>query len=297
MGSIIDKFLFLVIFCTIAYTLWRFMGFGESEKAEPEATSPKQDLAPVVSEKEQQPVNPVFSDQPEIAASPLVVRHLTDKATLLIRPRGRKKVVTAHLMVWSGAKRKRINDSMYDLGAIPGVEAGEDVIEEFIGIAKSRLEELATAGRRMRKAAKAVEVAVEQTVVAAEQAAEPAPAETPVAEVVTQAVEQEVVVDETPPGKTKLLKFPALYKGVITEIGMMPQSKDGREFDTFGVRFRTLDGIEDAVFGANLRVALRKAGASVGDNVEIVRLGRKTIDPNKAPMNLYSIAKLLDASA
>ena len=56
-------------------------------------------------------------------------------------------------------------------------------------------------------------------------------------------------------------------------------------------------GIEDAVFGANLRGALRDVEASIGDSVEILKIGRKTIDPTKAPMNLFKVAKLAAASA
>lgn len=292
MGSMIDKFLFLAIFCTIAYTLWKFMGLGESAKPEAPEPSTRVQAPPPAVEQQKQTVDPAFEDRPEVTASPLVVRHLTDKATLLIRHRTRKNVVTAHLMIWSGAKRKRINDSFYDLGAIPGVEAGEDVIEEFVGLAKTRLDELAAAGRRTRKSAKVVGEVEVQPDVATECIGDTASHAPPVCDAATQAVEPDVVVDETPPGTTKLLKFPSLYRGVITEIGMMPQSKDGREFETFGVRFRTPGGIEDAVYGANLRVALRKANAGVGDSVEIVRLGRRTVDPNKAPMNLFSVAKL-----
>lgn len=57
-----------------------------------------------------------------------------------------------------------------------------------------------------------------------------------------------------------------------------------------------LEGIEDAVFGANLRGALREANATIGDSVEILKIGRKTIDSKKAPMNLFKVAKLAAAS-
>lgn len=295
MGSFTDKLLFLTIFVTIATVLWKFYGFDHKSKSDEDRSVPMPATESVVQPQIDVPVVAV-EDRPEIVPSPLVVRHLTDKATLLIRHRARKNVVTAHLMIWSGAKRKRINDSLYDLGAIPNAEAGEDVIAEFVGIAKTRLEELAAAGRRTRKAAKADAVEVTQQV-AVEKVAESAPVETPAIETAATAVEPQMEVDETPPGTTKLLKFPSLYRGVITEIGMMTQSKDGREFQTFGVRFRTKEGMEDAVFGAHLRVALRKAEAGLGDMVEIVKTGRKTVDPSKAPMNLFSVAKVQELHA
>ncbi len=101
-----------------------------------------------------------------------------------------------------------------------------------------------------------------------------------------------VVVEDTPPESIKLKRFPSVYRGIIKEIGMMTQNKDGREFETFGVRFKTQEGVVDAVFGVNLREALRDAKADVGDQVEILKIGRKTITKGKAPMNLFKIAKL-----
>lgn len=296
MGNIIDKLLFLVIFVTIVTTLWKFFGFDHKVESEVPVVKPAAAPEPIAAM--QQTEGPVVEDRPEYQASPLVVRHLADKATLLVRPRTRKQACTGTLMIWSGAKRKRVQDSIYDLGMIEGLEPTEKVVEEFMCLAQARLNELAAAGRRKRKAvvaeAQAVEQAVEQAVPETATAAveESTPVEAPASIAVQQAVEPEVSVDDTPPETIKLKKFPSLYRGVITEIGMMKQNKGDREFDTFGVRIRTQEGIVDAVFGANLRVALRQANAGVGDSVEILKVGRKTIDPNKAPMNLFTIAKL-----
>src|SRR5574337_1322308 len=104
-----------------------------------------------------------------------------------------------------------------------------------------------------------------------------------------------VVVEESPPESIKLKRFPSVYRGVITEVGMMMQSKDSREFETFGVRYRTQEGIVEAVFGANLRTALQEANAAVGDEVEILKIGRKTIEKGKAPMNLFNQAASMRA--
>ncbi len=293
MGNIVDKLLFLAIFVTVATVLWKFFGFDHKVESGTPAVAPAAAPEPIAASQQEE--DPVVLDRPEYQASPLLVRHLADKATLLVRPRTRKQACTGTLMIWSGAKRKRIQDSIYDLGMIEGLDPTDEVVEEFMRLAQVRLEELATAGRRKRKAAVAeVQVAVEQAVpqeVAAAIVESPS-VETAVSIAVQQPVAPEVSVDDTPPETIKMKKFPSLYRGVITEIGMMTQTKDDREFETFGVRIRTHEGIVDAVFGANLRTALRQADAGVGDAVEILKVGRKTIDPKKAPMNLFTVAKL-----
>lgn len=286
--QIIDKLLFLAIFVVIASVLWSFFGFDIKKESVETAPSKVPDPAQEAEKKEASPAIQV--DWPEYEASPLIVRHLTDKATLLIRSRARKQSCTGHLLVWSGAKRKRIQDSLYDLGMIEGDKPTEPVIEEFLRLAKVQIGELAKAGQRKRKAVKS-----EQEVVVAA-AVEEEVVSVPVVAAANEAIQQPVApmvsVEDAPPEAIKMRKFPSLYRGIITEIGMMKQSKDGREFETFGVRYRTPEGIEDAVFGANLRIALRKAEARVGDSVEILKVGRKTIEPGKAPMNLFTVAKL-----
>jgi hypothetical protein len=37
---------------------------------------------------------------------------------------------------------------------------------------------------------------------------------------------------------------------------------------------------------------MESAKVSVGDYVEILKIGRKTVEKGKAPMNLYQIAKI-----
>ena len=220
-------------------------------------------------------------ERQEISPTPLIVRHLSDKATLLVRYRARKKASTAHLIVWSGAKRKGISDSYYDLGLAQDREPDDEVIDEFIALAKERINELAQQGKRKRKATSAATAEPQVVVVEAVLQDEP---------VVPAPVVHDV--EDTPPESIRLRKFPSVYRGIITEVGMMQQSKNGNEFTTFGVRYRTPEGIEDAVFGANLRVALKEARADIGDAVEILKIGRKTVDPQKAPMNLFKVAKL-----
>ncbi|WP_126448175.1 hypothetical protein [Sulfuricystis multivorans] len=299
-AHIIDKLLFLVILVTAARVLWRFYSYRNVERderdtckvvapeAQPEAIQQQMDAALVSSEREQ------------VTASPLFVRHLSNTATLMVRYRHRKQACTAHLIVWSGSKRKGYSDSYFDLGLIEGQELTDQVIEQALALAQQQLANLAEKGKRKRRESKRQkqEAAAVADMAVAEAQADVAAVTAPV--VVEQnpvVVEQKseavpVIVDDTPPESIKLKKFPSVYRGIIKEIGMMTQNKDGREFETFGVRLETQEGIVDAVFGVNLREALRDAKVGVGDRVEILKIGRKTITKGKAPMNLFKIAKL-----
>lgn len=294
-AHIIDKLLFLVIIVAAARVLWRFYPYRQvvveedsrevvAPEAQPEAVQQQMDAAPVSSEREQ------------VTASPLFVRHLTDMATLMVRYRHRKQACTAHLIVWSGSKRKGYSDSYFDLGLIEGQELTEQVIEQALALAKQQLVDLAEKGKRKRRESKKQkqEAAAVAEVAVAEVAEAPADVAVVAAPVVVEqkAEVTPVIVEDTPPESIKLKRFPSVYRGIIKEIGMMTQNKDGREFETFGVRFETQEGIVDAVFGVNLREALRDAKADVGDQVEILKIGRKTITKGKAPMNLFKIAKL-----
>ena len=219
-----------------------------------------------------QELDPVFS-MPEVTATPLVVKQLDQgRATLILRYRARKQACTAHLIVWSGAKRRRIQDSYYDLGVIAGDQVDEKVIDQFLSLAKDKLVELQTAGRKKRQ--QKAETVVLPTELAVEQ-----PAAVP---------DTNSVLD----GSVKLKKFPSVLRGIILEAGMMKASRNGATFETFGVKFKTPDGVEDVVFGRNLRLALKEAMAGVGDHVEILKIGRKTVEKGKAPMNLFQVTKL-----
>ena len=281
----------ILIFSVVIATAWYFFypyRAPREERASESNTDPLSDAQPVAVQQQIE-LAPALTEREEIVASPLIVRHLTDKATLLVRHRATKQACTAHLIIWSGAKRTRISDSYYDLGVIKDVAPTGEIVEQFMAIAKERLVELAQAGKRKRKAAKETR----QEVVEATEAVESAPVETPAAQP-EQVVgfPPPVDVEDTPPESIKLKRFPSVYRGIITEVGMMKQSKGDREFDTFGVRYTTQEGVVEAVFGANLRTALREAKADVGDEVEILKIGRKTIEKGKAPMNLFKVAKL-----
>ncbi len=295
MNHLIDKLLFLVFFVVIATTLYFFYPYRtpREKKASVSGMDTLADAQPVAVQQQIE-LEPAYAEREEIVASPLIVRHLTDKATLLVRHRATKQACTAHLIIWSGAKRKSISDSYYDLGVIKDVAPTDETVEQFMALANERLVELAQAGKRKRKTAKEAK----QEVVEATEAVESAPVENPAAQ-----PEQVVVVpptvdmEDTPPESIKLKRFPSVYRGVITEVGVMKQNKGDREFDTFGVRYTTQEGVVEAVFGANLRTALREAKADVGDHVEILKIGRKTIEKGKAPMNLFKVAKLAQPTA
>ncbi len=306
-AHIIDKLLFLVIIVAAARVLWRFYPYRQVVVEEDfrEVVAPEVQTQPEVVQQ-QMDAAPVSSEREQVTASPLFVRHLNDMATLMVRYRHRKQACTAHLIVWSGSKRKGYSDSYFDLGLIEGQELTEQVIEQSLALAKQQLVDLAEKGKRKRReskkqkqeAAAVAEVVVAEAAVSEVVVAEVAEAPADVAIVAaTEVVEQKaevppLVVEDTPPESIKLRKFPSVYRSIIKEIGMMTQNKDGREFETFGVRFETQEGIVDAVFGVNLREALRDAKADVGDQVEILKIGRKTITKGKAPMNLFKIAKL-----
>lgn len=296
-AHIIDKLLFLVIIVAAARVLWRFYPYRQVvvEEDSREVVAPEVQTQPEVVQQ-QMDAAPVSSEREQVTASPLFVRHLTDMATLMVRYRHRKQACTAHLIVWSGSKRKGYSDSYFDLGLIEGQELTEQVIEQALALAKQQLVDLAEKGKRKRRESKKQkqEAAAIAEVAVAEVAEAPADVAVVAAPVVVEqkAEVTPVVMEDTPPESIKLKKFPSVYRGIIKEIGMMTQNKDGREFETFGVRFETQEGIVDAVFGVNLREALRDAKADVGDQVEILKIGRKTITKGKAPMNLFKIAKL-----
>ena len=301
MYAIIDKLLFMGILTVIAVFLWHIVPFDYKEgsnEAKPEAAPVAKvvqpEVAPVTTV--QQHIDPAVEGRLEVTASPLFVRQVGNKATLIVRHRARKQACTGLLLIWSGAKRKRISDSFYDLGIVQAEEVTEAVVEEFMAMSVTRLDELATAGRKKRKTEAAEEVAVQQQEVVAA-VAETTSVETAPAASVEDTVQDPVAVDDSPRESVKLRKFPDLFRGIIKEVGMMRQNKNGREFDTFGVVIETQEGIVEAVFGAHLRTALREANASVGDPVEILKIGRKTIEKGRAPMNLFQVAKLQQKAA
>jgi hypothetical protein len=222
---------------------------------------------------------PIWRD---VTPSPLVVRELDKgKATLMVRHRPGKGC-TAHMIVWSSRKNVRIEDSHYDLGIIEGESIGDAIMESFISAAQAKMSELVEKGRKRKRASRKVEEAPAEPVPAVDAAPTPEPEPTTVVE---DSLEPESAI--------KVLRFPSVYRGEVLEIGMLPKPTLDGVINKFGVRYRTPEGVEDVVWGSNLRAAFREAGAAVGDLVEILKIGRKTVEEGKAPMNLYKVAKLI----
>lgn len=249
--------------------------------------------------------------EPEYIPAPMVVRDVQDgKGTVIIRYRYRTKVVTAHLIVWAGKKRRnklvRYQDSYYDLGFFDAHDVTDEIVAKVLAEALTKLAELTP---RRKGAGAKKEQAVSETVVAvvpeqvagvasaiAEQSAVLLPA-VAVAAVATAAAAVVVEDDGEHEPAIKMKKVPSVFRGVILDSGMMKRPLQDRIIESFGILYRTPEGIEDAVWGVDLRRALESAKATVGDCVEILKVGRKIIEKGKAPMNLYQIAKIGTAQA
>ena len=247
------------------------------------------------------PVPPPAPQEPQsiyrdIEPEPLVVRHLNaGRATLMVRHRARMRACTAHLVIWSGKKKRRIQDSYYDLGIIQANGIGHDIVEQFLGIAQEKIGSLTATGtqRQRRRRKIAAESAPEASLEAEAQASRSADAGQPAA-----AANDTVAVEENqkPDPAIRLKRFPPVYRGVVLEMGMMPRALSGGEKTCYGVRYRTAEGVVDVVWGTDLRTAFRDAKAGLGDEVEILKIGRKTVEEGKAPMNLYKVAKIQRAA-
>ena len=161
--------LFLVI--VVVTAIWKgFCKFAEGfldtsffqPKAAVNPVAEVSPVAPVVSPPVAAAVEPVEVEpvevesvevEPEIVASPLVVKQLNQgRASLILRYRARKQACTAMLIIWSGAKRRRVQDSYYDLGIIARNRVDDWVVDQFMGLAQTKLVELQTNARKSRKA-------------------------------------------------------------------------------------------------------------------------------------------------
>lgn len=277
----------------VAVLVYKVSYFATQRYGSKKAASPVAVAAPIAS-------------APEYVPQSLVVRDIEDgKGTVIMRYRNRKHVVTAHLIVWAGeSKRKkkfRHEDSYYDLGFFDAKEVTFEIIAKATSEARYKLAELARP-RPRRAAAQAAEVVaevVQQVATVQAEVATPAPverssgAQTVVEQTVVSAAAAVEVEDngEHQPA-IKLKKTPAVFRGVILESGPMRRALQDKVITSFGVKYRTPEGIEDAVWGVDLQRAMASANVTVGDTVEILKIGRKTIEKGKAPMNLYQIAKI-----
>lgn len=254
-----------LIYALGAY-LYNALLFNAPQKTESvEEASPEElacDLVPVVEQ----------STEPEFHVEPLIVKHLDEgRSTVLIRRRERRGVVTGQLLVWSGAKRKKVQDSLYDLGVIKAAQATEEVIERFVADAMNKLYDLKTAGRKRKQVQRTVDA--EESVVVSE----------------VQAEEQVIQAEEP---KKPTTAFPDVYRGVITAMGFSPREIGERTIEAFGITYLTDSGDKLELTGSHLRHALKEADAGEGDKVEIVKVGKKTMGKGMAPMQLFQVSKI-----
>ena len=262
----------------------RFLPFSWNKKEDVEAKTPATEADP---EKEK-------AETVDLEHTPdqLVVKHLNHgMATLMLRERSRHRKCTSHLIVWAGKKKKGrkvlVEDSHYDLGYVDGSKLTDEIVASFLVIAEKKLGELVVEGMKKQRRKKAAPVAdARATEVPAVELEASAP---PIA------IEQSAITVEEnePPGPAiKMKRYPSVFRGKVLEMGRMPKTGRDGDFMCYGVRYRTPEGIEDVVWGVNLRTAFHDARAGVNDEVEILKIGRKTVEEGKAPMNMYKVTKL-----
>lgn len=246
--------------------------------------------AEVVAKEVSEAAAEVIADASPVREAKFVAREIeAGLGTLLVRERSKARMVSGQLIVWSSEKKKRgkvkrIQDGFYDLGLIPAEHIDESIVDEFLTLAINQMRELAGKPPIVRPAA-----AVATGKAKGEQPAADAIA---TAEVDAQSSAVSIEDNEKPDAAIKLKKFPSVFRGKILEVGHMPRAIRDEEIMSFGVKYRTPEGVEDIVWGVNLKTALHTAKATVGDEVEILKIGRKTVEKGKAPMNLYKITKL-----
>ena len=292
--GLIAEALFLLGLVTVFAILMKGLPFSRDASKpapQPDPDTPPSPEAAVAAQAK--PNLPAREDEP----SAFRVVHLRDgMATVLVRERVRLGKTTGHLIVWAGKKRKGrrvlVEDSHYDLGYVDGCDLTEKVLAGFVEAANHRLSELVRNGMKKQRGKQS---AVPAETPQAEPSVEPVAAEAvaPVAEV-APAVEPTVAIEENehPDPAIKLKRYPSVFRGQVLEMGMLPKAGKDGEFNCYGVRYRTPEGVEDVVWGVNLRNAFHDAGAGVGDEVEILKIGRKTVEQGKAPMNLYKVTRL-----
>lgn len=232
---------------------------------------------------------------PAYEPQPLVTRDIGEgKATLLVRYRSRHKKVTAHMIIWAGKRKKRLEDSYYDLGSFDATEVTLDIIAKATAEATNKLAELARP-RSRKVAVEGMEAVVDLLATTDFASAEvPMPAAIEPAVQTKHSASAAVEVEENGEHQAAitLKKTPQVFRGIVIESGVMERALQDKIIKSFGVRYRTPEGVEDAVWGVDLKRAMASASVAVGDHVEILKIGRKTVEKGKAPMNLYQIAKI-----
>lgn len=231
-----------------------------------------------------------LAESSEIIPDKLIVKEIqAGLGTLLVRERSKARMASGQLIVWASEKKKkrrklmRLQDGFYDLGLLPATQIDDKVVDEFLHMAINQIRVL-----KGEPELPAVEVQEEMQ-------SEAAPVPEMAQEAAQEAAQPLVSVEDNDAqeGAIKLKRRPMVSRGKLIEAGVMTNHKNGgEEFRCYGVRFMTPEGVEDELWGRDLQRQLKIAGANVGDNVEILKLGRKTVEKGKAPMNLYRVTKL-----
>ncbi len=284
----LQKFILWMLLLTPAFVLawgaWRataflFRGAKKVDQVEAPVTS-----FPVVV--------PVPVAVPDVDQMTMVVRDVNEKkGTVIIRYRPSKKLVTAMLIIWAGnnKRRKKLKgeDSYYVLGSISAEGVTNEVVASVIEEANNKFRELANKGKKAEPDVAESSNMITLPVVV--QGSDPA---APVVMAASQVTAVVVEDNEEHDPAIKLRRHPAVFRGTVLEAGMMKRPLSDKIIDQYGIRYQTPEGVEDAVWGSDLKRAIESANATVGDLVEILKVGRKTVEKGKAPMNMYKVAKI-----
>jgi hypothetical protein len=236
--------------------------------------------------------------------SPLVAREIAlGVATVLVRYRASQRTATAQLIIWEG-RRKGLHDSFYDLGARKTDALGSELVRDFVQLGREKLDALPLTGTTCRaakrraspRALSPVEPEVAQrhlptTMALRSTQVSVTPGPDPLA-VVTQA-QPEPSAQTSKPAKT--VAYPSITRGQLLEAGLMNKydTSTSASKRVYGVLVRDDEtGLLTQLWGSALRDQLADKRIAIHDRVEIVKLGRQVVEPDKAPMNLYSVAKI-----
>jgi hypothetical protein len=234
--------------------------------------------------------------------SPLVAREIArGAATVLVRYRASQRTATAQLIIWAG-KRKGLHDSFYDLGARKTDALGSELIHDFVQLGRKKLEALRSAGttRRAvkRRAAPPASSSLEPEVAERHVPATMAPLSIDACAMPAPDPELTVAQPEPSAQKSKPAKavtYPSITRGQLLEAGLMNKydTSTSASKRVYGVLLRDDDtGLLTQLWGSALRDQLTQKRIAIHDHIEIVKLGRQIVEPDKAPMNLYSVAKI-----
>jgi len=100
---------------------------------------------------------------------------------------------------------------------------------------------------------------------------------------------------EAKPTSEKPAKQPSVTCGKVVRFGYAPRSDDTDAKRVFCLVLATDEG-ETTLWGRDLETGLKQAHVKDGDRVEVVKAGRRIVDPKKAPMNIFLISKIEEES-